>query len=292
MSATTSRTDGAHVSVRKNRRDGSTQLHRSRRQPANQSPAWKTFNKIWTILPPFALGILILLAWYAATVSGRINPFILPPPSAVFSSLVDGLTSGLYWEHILTTVQESLLGFLLGVILALPLGYSVAKSRLLANMLQPYLSAGQAIPAIVLAPFLFLWFGLGVVPVMIVCMLVVLFPMIVNTVLGVQTIERELLDAARLEGASGLSLLTYIEFPLALPSVLAAIRTGLTLSITGALVGEFFCSPDRGLGALVLIALHQYNMAFMFATVIILAVLAALYYSATWLLVRLAEVIY
>ncbi|GCE16476.1 riboflavin transport system permease protein RibX [Dictyobacter kobayashii] len=233
-----------------------------------------------------------MLAWYVATATGRINAFILPPPNDVFASLVDGLTSGLYWEHILITVQESLLGFLLGVIIALPLGYGVAKSRFLANMLQPYLSAGQAIPSIVLAPFLFLWFGIGSLPVMIICMLIVLFPMVINTVFGVQTIERELLDAARLEGASGLSLLAHIEFPLALPAVLAAVRTGLTLSITGALVGEFFCSPDRGLGALIQMALHQYNMAFMFATVIILACLAALYYSATWLLVKLAEVVY
>ncbi|WP_161977020.1 ABC transporter permease [Dictyobacter kobayashii] len=287
MSATTSRTDGAQLDVRKNRHAGSSTSSRK-----NARSAWKKFNTIWNLLPPFVLGALILLAWYVATATGRINAFILPPPNDVFASLVDGLTSGLYWEHILITVQESLLGFLLGVIIALPLGYGVAKSRFLANMLQPYLSAGQAIPSIVLAPFLFLWFGIGSLPVMIICMLIVLFPMVINTVFGVQTIERELLDAARLEGASGLSLLAHIEFPLALPAVLAAVRTGLTLSITGALVGEFFCSPDRGLGALIQMALHQYNMAFMFATVIILACLAALYYSATWLLVKLAEVVY
>ncbi|GER85922.1 riboflavin transport system permease protein RibX [Dictyobacter vulcani] len=292
MSVTTSGTDSAQIHVRKNRYGGSTQVADGQGQPAKKRSAWKTLNKLWALLPPFALGALLLLAWYAATATGRINAFVLPAPAAVFASLVDGLTTGLYWEHILITVQESLLGFLLGVVVALPLGYGVAKSRLLANMLQPYLSAGQAIPAIVLAPFLFLWFNMGLLPVMIVCMLVVLFPMVINTVFGVQTIERELLDAARLEGAAGLSLLTHIEFPLALPSVLAAIRTGLTLSITGALVGEFFCSPDKGLGALILIALHQYNMPFMFATVIILAVLAALYYSATWLLVRLAEAVY
>ena len=176
--------------------------------------------------------------------------------------------------------------------IALPLGYGVAKSRLLAYTLQPYLAAGQAIPAIVIAPFLYLWFGIGTLSVIIVCMLVVLFPMVINTILGVQTIERELLEAAQLEGAAGWSLLSQIEFPLALPAILAAVRTGLTLSITGAIVGEFFCNPDHGLGALVHIALNQYNMAFMFATVLVLAVLAALYFGATWFLLKLAEVIY
>ncbi|HEY4034521.1 MAG TPA: hypothetical protein VGL94_11220, partial [Ktedonobacteraceae bacterium] len=80
--------------------------------------------------------------------------------------------------------------------------------------------------------------------------------------------------------------------PLALPAILAAIRTGFTLSITGALVGEFVCSPDRGLGGLVEVALGQYNISFLFATVVVLAVLAAIYYSATWLLVKMAAAIY
>ena len=292
MSVTTSRTDGAQLDVRKSRRVGFAKLSSKNVGAAQQERSWKKLNTIWNLLPPIVLGMLLLFAWYITTATGRINAFILPPPKDVFGSLIDGLTSGLYWVHILITVQESLAGFLLGVIVALPLGYGVAKSRFLANMLQPYLSAGQAIPAIVLAPFLFLWFNTGPLPVTIICMLVVLFPMVINTVFGVQTIEHELLDAARLEGASGLSLLSYIEFPLALPAVLAAVRTGLTLSITGALVGEFFCSPDKGLGALIQMALHQYNMSFMFATVIILAILAALYYSSTWLLIKLAEIIY
>jgi len=250
------------------------------------------FYRLFTLLPPFALGAMLLVAWYIATSSGRINSLILPAPADVFSSLMDGLRSGLYWEHTLITVQESLFGFLLAVAIALPLGYGVAKSRLLAYTLQPYLAAGQAVPAIVIAPFLYLWFGIGTLSVIVVCMLVVLFPMVINTVLGIQTIERELLEAARLEGAVGWSMLTQIEFPLALPAILAAVRTGLTLSITGAIVGEFFCNPDHGLGALVHIALNQYNMAFMFATVIVLAVLAALYFGATWFLLKLAEVVY
>lgn len=291
MSATTSRTDSAQLDVRKNRfeQDVLTSNHHS---TSSDQRSRKTFQQVFSFLPPLALGLILLLAWYLLTASGSINAFILPGPKVVFASLIDGFSTGLYWVHIGITIQESLLGFLLAVIVALPLGYGIAKSRLLAHTLQPYLAAGQAIPAIVLAPFLYLWVGLGVVPVMIICMLVVLFPMMINTVLGVQTIERELLDAARLEGASGWSLLSYIEFPLALPSILAGVRTGLTLSITGALVGEFFCSPDKGLGALLQIALHEYNMSFMFATVIVLAALASIYYSATWLLVKLAEVVY
>ncbi len=249
-------------------------------------------RQILSLLPPFLLAVLLLAGWYTITFNGRINSLILPSPAAVLASLIYGIQSGIYWGNMLTTLQESILGFFLAAVIGLPLGYGVAKSRLLASAVQPYLAAGQAIPSIVIAPFLFLWLGNGVLPVMVICMLVVLFPLVINTILGIQTIDRALVDAARLEGAAGWSLLASIEFPLALPAVLAAVRTCLTLSITGALVGEFFCSPDQGLGALVQIALHQYNMAFMFATVIILALLAALYYSASWLLVKLAQIIY
>jgi NitT/TauT family transport system permease protein len=252
----------------------------------------RTLPHTLSILPPLFLALLILIGWYVITASNPAASYVLPTPTDVFSSLLDGIQSGIYWSNGLITIQESMLGFLLALAIALPVGYGVARSRLVAHTLQPYLAAGQAIPAIVIAPFLFLWLGTGVVPVIVVCMLVVLFPMIINTILGVQTIDPALIDAARVEGAVGWSMLANIEFPLALPAILAGIRSGLTLSITGALVGEFVCSPDQGLGALVQIALHQYNLPFMFATVIILAILAALYYSATWVLVKVANAIY
>jgi len=265
---------------------------KTERRYVRSSLRWRATQRVLAIVPPFILGVIFLLAWYASTAHGHIPSSILPAPADVFSALVDGIQSGLYWNNMLVTIQESLLGFLLALAIALPLGYGIAKSRFLANLLQPYLAAGQAIPALVISPFLFFWLGIGVLPVIVICMLVVIFPLIVNTVFGIHSIDRELLDAARLEGATGLSLLLYIEFPLTLPAILAAVRSGLTLSITGAIVGEFFDNPDKGLGALVQIAFHQYNMPFLFATILILALLAALYYSATRLLVKVAEVIY
>jgi NitT/TauT family transport system permease protein len=244
-----------------------------------------------TVLP-WLLALVLLICWYVSTAPGRINSLILPAPTDVFSSLVDGIASGLYLSNALVTVQESVLGFLLAVVVALPLGYGLAKSRFLSATFQPYLAAGQAIPAIVIAPLLMLWLGYGMLPIMLVCALVVLFPMVINTIFGIQSIDRALTDAARVEGATGWPMLAHIEFPLALPAILAAIRTCFTLSITGALVGEFVAGGDQGLGALVLIAKNQYNTPLMFSTLIVLAVLAAVYYGATWLLVKLADIVY
>ena len=244
------------------------------------------------IIPPLVLALVIIISWFISTATGRVPDFIIPAPRDVFATLLDGLQSGLFLSNALVTIQESLLGFLLGVIIALPLGYAIAKSRLFAATVQPYLAVGQAIPAIVIAPILVIWLGYGLFPITILCMLVVLFPMVITTALGVQTIDNIYTDAARVEGASGWSMLAHIEFPLALPAILAALRIGLTLSITGALVGEFVNNSAQGLGALVFEAKDQLNTPLLFATLIILAVLAALYYGASWLLIKLADIVY
>ncbi|GAC1400919.1 MAG: ABC transporter permease [Ktedonobacteraceae bacterium] len=258
-----------------------------------RTPARNATGRVLLITPPLVLALLLLGSWYVSTTVGHVPSLFLPAPGDVLASLADGLGSGKYLrDALVVTLQESVFGFLLAVGIALPLGYGLAKSRLLAVAVQPYLSAGQAIPALVIAPFLILWLGYGLLPNVVICMLVVLFPIVINTILGVQTIDSALTDSARVEGASGWSLLAHIEFPLALPSLLAAIRTGFTLSITGAVVGEFVSGGNTGLGSLVQQGLHQYNTPLMFATVIVLAVLAALYYSATWLLVKLAEIVY
>ncbi len=249
-------------------------------------------TRLPSALPSLVLAGVILLVWYILTTPGHVSNLFLPTPSDVFASLSSGLTSGVLLSNALVTIEESVLGFLLALAIALPLGYGLAKSRLFAITLNPYIAAGQAIPAIVIAPFFSLWLGYGLLPNMLVCTLVVFFPIIVNTILGVRTIDSSLTDAARVEGASGWSLLAHIEFPLALPAILAAIRTGFTLSIVGALVGEFVGGGSQGLGTLVLMAKNQFNTPFMFATVIVLAALAALYYGITWLLTKVAEAVY
>jgi NitT/TauT family transport system permease protein len=259
---------------------------------ATRADVFAGVQQVMSIVPPLALGLFVLIGWYASAAFGHVNSLILPAPGDVLASLSDGLGSGLFLSNALVTIQESLSGFLLALMVALPLGYGLAKSRLISTAVHPYLAAGQAVPAIVIAPLLVLWLGPGLIPIMIVCMLVVFFPMVIIIALGVQTIDKTLTDAARVEGASGWSLLASIEFPLALPAILAAVRTGLTLSITGALVGEFVSGGDLGLGALVQIAKTQYNTPFMFATLVILGALAALYYGVSWLLVKLAEAIY
>lgn len=289
MSVTTSTTKDVLLRVRKHVLEG-VQKPAPEKRRAHVSQ--KTMVRALSVSPPIVLALILLVSWYLGTSYGHISSLILPAPGDVLTSLSNGLSSGILLSAALVTAQESVLGFLLALVVALPLGYGLAKSRLLAAAVQPYLAAGQAIPAIVIAPLLVIWLGYGLVPNVILCMLIVLFPMVITTILGVQTLDQTLIDAARVEGASGWSLLAHIEFPLALPALLAGVRTGLTLSVMGAVVGEFVSGGDQGLGALVQLAKEQFDTPALFATLVVLAALAALYYAASWLLTKLAEAVY
>lgn len=247
-------------------------------------------QRVLLIAPPVLLALFLLAGWFVAY--RHVNSLILPAPGDVFSSLTAGMKSGLFLSNLLVTVEESLLGFALALVIALPLGYGIAKWRLFAATVHPYLAAGQAIPAVVIYPLLSLWFGYGFVPIFILCTLVVLFPMVITIGLGFQTLDHSLVDAARVEGASAWPMFASIEFPLALPAIMAAIRTGLTLSIVGAIVGEFVNQGDQGLGSLVLSARNQFDSALLFATLLVMALMASLYYGFAWAVTKLANRIY
>ncbi len=237
------------------------------------------------ILAPVLLGIVLVVAWQLAVQTGAVSEFFLPFPIDVLRSFWNALISDSLLDYVQTTLVESLAGCALGALVALPLGYVIVHSRLAASAIQPYLAASQALPAVAIAPLMALWLPYGLSPVIALCALIVFFPMVITTVLGLRMLDRDVLDAARTEGAGWWKLLWYIEFPLALPSILAGVRTSLTLSITGAVVGEFVIG-GQGLGELLLIDRSYADSAGVFATLLTLALLAAILYGAVRLLER------
>lgn len=236
------------------------------------------------IIAPALLGIALLAAWQVIVQAGVVSSFLLPFPADVLRSFWASLTQDALLSYIQTTLIESLGGCALGALVALPLAYAIVHSRLAASAVQPYLAASQALPAIAIAPLIALWFGYDLTPIIVLCVLIVFFPMMITTVLGLRMLDRDILDAARTEGAGRWALLWYIQFPLALPSILAGLRTSLTLSITGAVVGEFVIG-GHGLGELLLVHYNFADSAGLFSTLLTLALLAALLYG----LVRLLE---
>lgn len=237
------------------------------------------------MLPALVIGLLLLGLWVALTHFEVVAPYLLPKPLDVAESFWRSLVNGRLWRYTRTTLMEALAGFALGVAVALPCGYLIARSRLFARAIQPFLAASQAVPAVALAPILVLWLGYGLKSVAVLCALIVFFPMVVNTVLGIRGIDRDIIAAARLDGASRLPMLVHIEAPLSLPAVLAGMRTALTLSITGAVVGEFVLG-DRGLGGLILIARGNFDTPLVFATLFMLMLLASLMYGIARLVER------
>ncbi len=191
--------------------------------------------------------------------------------------------NGLLWHHASTTLLEGLLGFGLAFVIGVGLGYPLARSRVLGGVLAPYVAASQAVPVVALAPLLVLWFGLGLLPKVLICALIVFFPILVNTAVGLRTIDRSLIEAAQSMGANAVQTLWYVEIPLALRTLLGGVKMGLTLAMTGAVVGEFVAA-SAGLGYLMTLARSNYDSPMLYAALLTLAGLAVLGYAAVTVL--------
>ena len=232
-----------------------------------------------TVLAPCVFGLILLAGWWLTTAPGAIPSFLLPTPVAVGRELWQGLvTYADMWPYIGVTVVEALGGCLLGLVIAVPLAVLIYRVRIISAAVVPFLGTTQAIPAIALAQLLVLWIGYGLGSIIVLCALMVFFPILVSSVVGFRHIDRDILAAAQVDGAGSFSLLVDIEIPMALHAILAGVRNGFTLSVTGAVVGEMVMGGS-GLGALLTIQRDSFNIAGMFASIIILALLAALIYS-------------
>lgn len=232
-------------------------------------------GKELAVLAPLAAGAAVLVLWQL--VAGVVDSRALPAPSALGPRLVTEWRDGGLASYAVVTFSEALLGCLIGLVVAVPLGYLIARSAAISAALGPYVAATQAIPAVALAPLLVLWIGYGLVPIALLCALLVFFPILINTTLGLTTLDPDVIDAARVDGAGRPRLLWHIEAPLALPSLLAGIRNGFVLSVTGAVVGEFVMG-GAGLGMLLTVYRDRQDTTGLFAVLIALSVLAMTFF--------------
>lgn len=234
------------------------------------------------LLALLSLGASIVL-WYLITLVGHFPPFILPTPSQVSLRFIKALSDGSLIYHTWITLQEVLAGLALGVFTASTLGYLLAKSPIIEKLIAPYIVASQSIPIVAIAPLLVIWFGPGLLSKVLICALIVFFPVLINTVVGMQAVPEDLRDLMRSLSANLWQTFTLLELPAALPVFLGGLRIGATLAVIGAVVGEFV-GADRGLGFLINIGRNQYDTALVFVAVFTLILLAlGLYGSVVWL---------
>jgi NitT/TauT family transport system permease protein len=237
-------------------------------------------------LAPLAAFALLIVVWKIVIIVGNYPAFLLPPPEAVARSFVDALRSGILWPHIRTTLIEAGYGALLGISVAFVLGYVVVHLPLLDRAIAPVIAASQALPVVAIAPIVILWFGTGLLPKVLICALIVFFPVLVTWTVGLRGIDPALIDVARIFGASRWQMLRYAEIPLALRPLLGGVRIAFTLAVTGAVIGEFV-SANRGLGYLLKQAEFLYDTPLKFVALFCLMAIAALGYAAVALLERL-----
>lgn len=239
----------------------------------------------WRKIAPLLVVLLVLLLWQLATMLQLYPAFILPPPAAVAETFVEWLGSGRLWFHTQATLSAVLIGLLLGLVVGISLGYLIASSRVLEYSLAPIIVSLQSTPVAAYAPLLVIWFGSGIASKVVTSALIVFFPTLMNTVVGIRGVPAPLRDLMRSQRATRWQVFTKLEIPAAMPVLIGGLKISATLAVIGAVVGEFV-SANAGLGHLILLARNQYDTPLVLVAVITLAVLARLLYSLVVLLER------
>jgi NitT/TauT family transport system permease protein len=226
-----------------------------------------------------------LLVWEAVTRALRVPNFIMPAPSAI-------LGEGWRWRHhfvghIWVTLYETLGGFALSMVVGVPLAVLIVYSTSLRRALYPLIVLMQSVPKIAIAPVLLLVLGHGEIPKVIVAFLVAFFPVVVDTATGLAATPPELLDLSRSYRASAFKTFLKVRLPMAMPFVFSGAKVAITLSVIGAVVGEFVGS-DQGLGYVILSATSYWKTELAFSSMILLSVMAIVLFGAVSLVERLA----
>ena len=224
-----------------------------------------------------SMGVFSAL-WQAIVWIGGYPGFILPSPLAVALRWGELLANGTLWWHMRVTLTEILIGLGLGTVIATLLGYVIAHSPLAEQLLSPFIVASQSVPTVAIAPLLVIWFGSGILSKILVCALIVFFPILVNTVVGVRGVGEELRDLMRTLEASHWQMVWMLEVPAALPTLLGGLKVGATLAVIGAVVGEFVAA-DQGLGYLLKQGQQVYDTAQVFVGIGTLVILAQALYG-------------
>jgi len=223
-----------------------------------------------TVLPPVIALSLILAGWEAYVRVADVKEYLLPPPSHVFRALAE--EPGRYASAAGTSLLAAVGGLVVASAIAFGLAVPMAHSRLLERTLYPPALLVKVTPIVALYPLLAIWFGFGLGPKVAIAALITFFPMLVNAVVGLRSVDPQALDALRVLSASRWEIFRRLRFPSSLPYVFAALRISVPLSLVGAVVAEFL-SGSSGMGQLILIANGAFDTPALFGAVFLLATL-------------------
>jgi ABC-type nitrate/sulfonate/bicarbonate transport system permease component len=219
---------------------------------------------------PVALILAVLGIWEVSVRLFNVARWLLPPPSSIGAELLE--SKSLLLRHTLVTLEEVLLGFALALVVGIALAAAIAYSKLVERAAYPFIIASQTVPVIVIAPLLLIWIGYGIWPKIIVVVLISFFPIVINTVDGLKSADPDMLNMMRTLGANKWQIFTKVQVPSSIPFLFSGIRVAITLSVIGAVIGEWV-GASAGLGYLMTRSAPQFLTDRVFASIFILSVI-------------------
>jgi len=216
------------------------------------------------------LAVVLLGGWQYAARVGAIDPFFLSRPSDIAERIWMWVSSGMLWRHLAVTLEESVLGLVIGGILGVATGFVLARSPFAARVLEPYIMMLNAVPRVVLAPLFLLWFGLGIWSKVALAVTLVFFVMFFSAYQGVREANRVIIDNVRMLGATERQLVRHVLFPSALTWIFSSLQVSLGFAMVGAVVGEYL-GATRGLGYMISQAEGTFDTTGVFAGMFVLS---------------------
>lgn len=234
--------------------------------------------------------ILLLAGWEVYCRAAGVSALVVPLPSAVLRTLWDGLAGGYLLPHLWVTTAEMAMGLAAGCTIGFLAGVLLAEVPVLRRLFYPYILASQVVPKLALGPLFIVWFGFGMTSTVVITALICFFPLLENTMTGLQQVEPNKRELFRMLRATRLQTLLRLKIPSGLPVILAGLRVAVVLALVGAVVGEFI-GGRQGLGASIIAAQGMMDSTMMFALFIVITVLGMIVYQAAaglerWLLRR------
>jgi NitT/TauT family transport system permease protein len=219
--------------------------------------------------------VILLLLWQIAIPLAGLSEFVLPTPWSIATRIIHD--RWLLGQHAYFTLIEVVAGFLLAALVGIPLALAIFYSRVFERAIYPILVALQTVPKVALAPLLVLYLGYGWAPKVGLAFLISFFPVVISTVVGLNSLDRNLVNMVRSMGANEWQTFFKVRLPAALPNIFGGLKVAISLAVIGAIIGEYVAA-ERGLGYLQLQANSQFDTTLNFATVITISIVGVLLY--------------
>ena len=241
--------------------------------PEGQSPGLAGLApRFRPVLDVVASVVVVLLLWEGCIRLFKVEPFIFPAPTAVLWSLWLGIASGKYVSALGVTLTEVLTGATIGAVAGILIGIAMVSSRLAYRLVYPWIVGIQTIPKVAVAPLMLVWFGFGIESKILIVTLTSMFPVMINTIAGLQATEQDQVALVRALCGGRMQILRYVQVPAALPYIFAGLNTAIVLAVIAAIVGEFV-GARAGIGYLILQANFALDLASVFALLTLLGML-------------------